>query len=123
MPYGALVRNILVKGSFKYLNDKFPNLFILTSTSIIPTVLYSWRLRPFGQVSISDNKQITYSFSFLPLVQENNFAEEQVKKAEKTQANTEIAAVLKDDSEVDTQNVASASRHLLVVRQWLIFCF
>ncbi|CAH3173615.1 unnamed protein product [Porites lobata] len=48
-------------------------------------------------VSISDNRQITCSFSFLSLAQEKNFTKEQVKEAEKTQTNREI--VLKDNSE------------------------
>ena len=40
---------------------------------------------------------------------------------EKTQTNTEI--VLKDNSEVDPQGVASISRYLLGVRQYHIICF
>ena len=72
---------------------------------------------------MSDKGQLTCSFSFLSLLQENNFTKEQVKEAEKTQTNTEIAAVLKDNSEVDRQGVASISRNLLVVRQKHIICF
>lgn len=65
---------------------------------------------------MSDERQLTCSFSFLSLLQENNFTKEQVKEAEKTQTNMEIATALKDNSEVDTQCVASLSLNL-VVRQ------
>ena len=61
---------------------------------------------------MSDKRQLTCSFSFLSLLQENNFNKEQVKEAEKTQTNTEIDTVLKDNSEVDTQCVSSISRNL-----------
>ena len=61
---------------------------------------------------MSDKIQLTCSLSFLYLLQENYFTKEQVKEAEKTQTNTEIATVLKDNSEVDTQCVSSISRNL-----------